>query len=273
MSSNSKVVGGDETALREFVHHYFSLALWTADEPTVFIGQLPEDALPFQLPMPPSAQILGSIIRDEPTSEVLLRAALTAEEVVQFYESALVDAGWQIVAGIPLGPRGFVNREVRSQQFCNDAAGVLLNLNVSDSTAGGSTARFYINRQPNPCQTNRPGHMVFSLLPTLHSPIGVRMLPGSQMSGGGGMMGRQSANMSAQLETDLPIAELVAAYHELLKKSDWELLSAETGKQYAFSTWSFRREDTLCNGMFTLTAHPKTQGVYFAVLQVQEGAF
>src|SRR5579859_2982022 len=89
--SNSRVIGGDEIALREFLAQYFN-----DSNRMIFIAQTPASEK-IQVPIPKNARIIGSIVRENRSILTILSLALKPEQSIANYERELTEAGWAIV--------------------------------------------------------------------------------------------------------------------------------------------------------------------------------
>ena len=81
-----------------------------AEQPRLFVGRLPEN-LPVEIPVPEGFVIVGSVVRGErvgePAIEVVLDAALPAEQAHESYRELMASTGWRKKEWFKRRPGGF----------------------------------------------------------------------------------------------------------------------------------------------------------------------
>ena len=272
--SNVQIIGGDEDALREFVLRYLGAGGAYTEDTTILIGALP-DELPFDLPLPNDAQIVGSIVRSDSHSiEIIADSALEPDAVVAFFDDALAD-GWESAQGGMMPVGGFVENPFTMGQFCYNEGEAALNINASSAPSGMTDIRFYIISPGDAYMCAGGSEMAvqdaFRLLPRLTTPEGVELLPGSGGGGGGGFPGRRSASSTANLTTERPLQDIADDYNAQLVDAGWEQSDSAVSGGVAWSGWTFTDETgARWGGTFTITASPTDDGEYAAWLMIQE---
>jgi hypothetical protein len=234
---NLEIVGGDTASLNELLLRVVGIPLNSlgSEQVQLVVGALP-DQLPFSLPLPDSANVIGALARSGQFggTQVYFDTVLTEDEVFAFYEQALSGDEWQELPA-QRGASGFVAPSQTSFTRCyrDEAALVVYAYPLGEQTAVGLYIQDDILYSPcSGAQTNTN-----SLIPLLQSPDGVRS------TGGGSGVSATQQYVSSNLVTDLSVAELAAHYGEQLEAYGWERLSDEATESVASSTWRFTDED------------------------------
>jgi hypothetical protein len=94
-SWDTRVIGGTEAALREFIAQYLITGNSFTGKATIYIGQLPDQEQTIPIPLLDGLHIISSIVRDDGRLEILLAAAAKPNEVLTRYEQVLSEAGWR----------------------------------------------------------------------------------------------------------------------------------------------------------------------------------
>jgi hypothetical protein len=93
MNENSPNPNLNETDLLEFA---LRLAAYPNDPSTqnaqILPGQIP-DKLPVEIPIPEDSRILGSLIRNPESIDILFNAHLSSEQVLSFYRKIMEAKG------------------------------------------------------------------------------------------------------------------------------------------------------------------------------------
>ncbi len=271
-NSGTQVVGGNETALREMVSRAFATYPAYADsEATVYVGSLPKD-LPFELKLPDSIRVIGSITRGNtmPT-EILLDATQSPAQVTQFFDDIFSADDWTIMDTFVGG--GFTDESTDSGLYCNPANDLMVSVNAFGYGSDMSDVRVYITPDDSSkcggSSDDPPVQVPHNLLPQLTTPEGVRLLQGDNMDGGGGA-GFQSVSTHAYLETELSMPEVAAAYNEQLTAAGWIPVGEETSDKLSWSGWSVQGDNQMWAGTLTITANPTVENQYMATLSILE---
>lgn len=210
--------------------------------PRILLGSLPAN-LPFDFAPPAGMSVVGSITGEtEETGQVHLTSAQPPREAIAALRSALTAAGLEEMRSMP-APVGFQSdsRLLDSLMLCtadrdtvlwaNAYPGVdatIVRLQVEQSPPGGPCAAF--DAPPGSQEQMKP-------LIALTAPADVRT------AGQGSSIGPESIWTSADLETPLSPAELLATYGEQLAAAGWTPLDEEAGDRAAWSTWSVTDEE------------------------------
>ena len=266
----TRVVGGDEASLREFVgraltYHYPGAEGGT----TVLIGALPED-LSFELPVPESARVIGSILRGPLSggAEVILDVDLTAEEALAFYQERMLDAGWeeppqQAYSG------GFVSGSWPGTTFCLGTDEALITLSTYEASGQPTEIRLSIQQpaQYSACLPESTGMDAASrLIPVLESP------PGSLIQSGGGSSGEGMADTSAVLSTELSPGELALRFAGQLEEAGWKQQAQDEAQEVAWSAWTKHdSEGQEWSGLLLIYESPIVPDKIFAWFRVDRG--
>lgn len=220
-------------------------------------GRLPAD-LPLQLPTPPNGRLLGSAVRGSggrtAGTDVVLDAAGTATEVLDFYQSELARQGWTAAPTGPGGPRGGFQPASMpvTSMFCRGQSGPWLSMTVVPKAGGLHDVRMHLETvHPGPC-AQPPGLVPpgippgSDLLPPLHAPTGVNV----QIQGMGGGPNRWSSEASA--ETGRSAAELEAHFAPQLQAAGWVRQAGQAQAPLAWSTWRVPGEGDWHGFLFVL---------------------
>ena len=148
----------------------------------------------------PGAPITGELF------DIIFDAPGAAEDILGFFEHALVDRGWS-VADIrrPAMGGGFeMMRMAPSRTFCRSPRGPSLSVRVLPVTAGTNDVRIHIDTaSPGPCATPPGGANGHASWPSASAgpfaPAGVFM----EGFGGGGSESHWTSNATAETDTRL----------------------------------------------------------------------
>ncbi len=273
-SGNVQIIGGNDSALREFlVYHIGTMSLDDA-EVAIYIGQLPTVESPVEIPFPTEARVIGSIIHKDRT-EIYLISGSTPEAFLASYEPLLTANGWKFVDEIGYTVRaGFVDKpELPSRVYCLEAVKIALTVGLS-KTEKGTSIRLLANRQSNPCvsisQMIAAHHAAYhnKIVPELQKPHGTTLIGGG--TGGGthstGTYWASSAKLIAKLST----REITEHYHNQLDILGWEKHDETISDKSAQSSWLFSQEDSLWSAYFILSANPNGNNEYMLWLNLYE---
>jgi hypothetical protein len=262
-AQDAEVVGGDEATLREFISRYLGvMGAPGAPQASVRIGQLPED-LPFEVRVPDATQVLGTVFNSDAfytSYQVIATSNLSPDDVKAFYDSAYAGEMWA-AATQGYQPGGFIERPSAYQAYCFNQSEAILNMNAVAMEDGATDLRLYINMPGDAyacggTPPEQPPHPdPYAKLPTLQTPQGVTLVPGSV--GGGGRPGFMSAASTALLDTARSLDDFGPEYFAQLEAQGWTAVQTGVAEGSAWSTWTFTDEDGLSwIGMFNLTAYP-----------------
>jgi hypothetical protein len=214
----------------------------TGETPSaLLVGEVPRD-LPYPLPVPEGARVLGTLVRGFPV--VVLAALLAAEAALAFYAERLSAAGWtDALRRRGMGDGGFARVPVATRPSASFYAPDLqyrLTVEVAPAPRGhGITILLALTgnlRRISPRERVRTGH-IFDVLPALRPPVG-----GAQFFEGGGG-GPDHVNASAYVEGEFPLAALREHYTDSLLHAGWSLADGAESGPVAWSRWMFRDFD------------------------------
>jgi hypothetical protein len=208
----------------------------TGETPSaLLVGELPRD-LPYALPVPDGARVLGTLVRAVPV--VVLAASLTAEAALAFYAERLGVAGWTDdprrrgrgeggLAHVPVATRLATNFHAPDGRHSLTVVGA-----PAPDGHGITILLVPFTYVPRASPRERSGY-IFDVLPALHPPVG------RTQSYEGGSGGPDLVRTSAYVEGDFPLAAVQAHYTHALLHAGWSLADdAETGPA-AWSRWTF----------------------------------
>ncbi len=235
-----EVVGGDEESLRKFIGRALTSYPYPGAEEgdtRVMIDLLPED-LPFELPIPENSRIIGSIVRGDPTSaRIILDVPLNSEEVINFYQDALIEDGWMV----SLEHAGFVYELWQSQTFCYNDDEVVLYVSAVEIPDEPTDVVINIHSpsQYSPCDPEGMHLMdeLYGLIPTLKPP------PGALFQKGRSSSGQDEASVTATLIIDLTAEDLANHYGVQLSEEGWTPGERDTSEQVSWSSWTIKYGD------------------------------
>ncbi len=262
-----EVIGGDETALREFIERWLSPVYpgMPAANTTVWLASLP-DSIPADMPLPAGARIVASV-RTPYDTQIMLDTEMSPMDVLEFYAVTLPPQGWQASPGLH-EPSGFVSAPITLQSYCLNGDQAHVMINALEGASGMTDLRLQLNGPADSyiCAGQAEMGMMDSadLIPALRAPAGVQ-----QISSGSGSGGDQ-ADTSAELRTEaFRAADLVAHYNAQLQQTGWQMLGTAGAEGIAWSTWSFQDGDEKSwSGTLVVTESPLQPDRRFASLRI-----
>ncbi|MBN2472546.1 MAG: hypothetical protein JXN59_17605 [Anaerolineae bacterium] len=275
------VLGGDEAGLRAMLARTGVSYGPGYDRSEVHVGSLP-DEVPFALPLPDNARIIGSILErlsgDLPTLiRIYLNSDLDPQVVTEFYMDTLTGTDWREYSTFQ--GSGFVDAASTGAIYCyQDAHMVNIDSHpLSDGTTDTQILIHFARVVPTCAQgaaADSPEmsmQQVFALIPQLETPQGVRLLPGGGGGGGGGIGGIRTASTSSYLESEIPLGELLHAYNTQLEAAGWDMVNMESGQFSAWSGWMLADEQGIAwEGALTITVTPADPAMFHATVTVRE---
>jgi hypothetical protein len=265
----------NEVLLQELV---LRLAIIPGDprtrDPKLLIRQIPED-LPFSLPLPEESQVLGTLIYNVTTMEIVLDTPLSSEQVIDFYRAHLHASGWHESDRVPGHEyRGFVpsSRGGTSLYLFQEIDGPFIRIKAQLGKGTLTDVRVIINR-PDPLSFlsmkapkrifQQPSLGTLSLIPRLVAPIG------SRVRGGGGSSSIDTADTSAELGTDLALSVISAHYATQLEQVGWTCTGNGSAGPAAWHTWTFQDEmQDVWLGRFFLLQMPDRLQEYYLYIRI-----
>lgn len=289
-SGTNSTRNGDEPALRALAARllappYPSDALFAeGGQPELSVGRLPEN-LPSDIPVPDGTTIIGGVSQSLPrgvrTAEVVLDAALPAEDFLEVYRQLLLADGWREDERSP-GRRGFVpcglprifhyaasrssrlRRRLRRRvpglpellaHFLLGERGPRMLVTAQDRRNAPTDVRLrLVAGRRGPWTGQDPA---WEIIPSLVPPsrarersggreIGVLAPPFDARQLGGNPSGAGWENDGAYsyvaLETGLDLAELAVHYAAQLEEAGWTRADEGQSGPQAWSTWTLRDE-------------------------------
>ncbi|HET9111821.1 MAG TPA: hypothetical protein VFN78_13410 [Ktedonobacterales bacterium] len=235
-------------------------------------GRAPDD-LPFTLPVPPGAHIVGSMTHAEPPNgaqvvTILVDAPLSPEQSIAFYTNALEAANWTQDV-MPHMHGGFVHAQPGGFTFLNfhSAAGDwILTVSTMSGADERQTALSIMLRKDQRPSWQRSGRTpdMMGLIPPLLPP------PGASQQGGGGGGSHDRWQTNARVETALPVAELLAHYDRQLEKGGWRRRDGGASGPAGWSFWAFTdSEGEPWRGAFLALNSPDRPRDYLVLVQIE----
>jgi len=236
----------------------------------LFVGQLPA-GLPFELPVPPSCRIIGTIIQGTLTT-VLLNSDLSPNQVLAFYQEQLVTSDWAVIHYFP-SSGGLVDLVHSQAKFCKPPQGLSLLLMSHAYAEQPTEIRLEIDMTPglscdprsipppDPAELEPP-----MPLPYLTPPIG------DILEQGGGHYGSRAAFTKARLITSLDLRSVVDHYAKQLREAGYSERDHGREAVLAWSTWD--RDNAERKGreaLFLAWRQPNERNLYFLFLRVASG--
>jgi hypothetical protein len=250
-------------------------------------GKLPDD-LPFELPLPAGAHVLGALsVAREPAEQesaatrrvlhtlrtiMLVELPLTEEQGAQALSERLETAGW----GREFMPHmrgGFVH-VMPSHNFMRFRAAsgddVLIISPLPGASAQTTAFSLAAHQEPPPfSDQHHPDTFrdLNELIPPLLPP------PGATQQSGGGGGGNGSRYSSASLTTSAPIAEVMANYDPQLERGGWRRRSGGVSGSVGWSYWSFSDDEQKAwRGALAVLGDPERPRDYLALIQIDSGS-
>ena len=212
--------------------------------------------LPFPLPVPPGARVLGSVVEGN-YIRVVLDTDLAPREAVAFYRDELSASGWTALdAGRSRG--GFEHASHGHGAFCRTDHGPRLNINAHAYPDTPTEVRLDLDLTPNeprgyPGAPQSPHSGPIPSLPELAPPAGARLQP---MGGEAGPLGTSA---QAELITPLDLAAVAEHYADQMREAGCIERDRGQGDLVGWSTWELDDPD-----------HGPSQALVLALQQVND---
>jgi hypothetical protein len=273
-SSNSTL---NESDLLEFA---LRLATYPGDSRTqnaqLLPGQLP-DQLPVEIPFPEGSRVLGSLIRNPESIDMLLDAYLPPEQVLTFYRQRMEALAWQTTDIFQPNRGGFMFSGSRSRggnetfykglrdpsltgyglgissawvdEFHRNRSGPVLTVNAYPGKGNMTDLRLNLNMN-GPFPPGPPRHMRGRpsriLLPAVEAP------EGAIQAGGSAGNGPDGAHADATLRTSTDLSTLAAHYRTQLEQAECVLTEEGQDGPLAWNTWTLKEDDQHWHGFFLI---------------------
>jgi len=267
----------DAAALRTFLRLQLAGVSPSNTMVTATIGALPAN-LPLTLTVPPTATVIGGVVRTgEFGGSQLFLAAAEADDLQTALRQQLLDAGFTTPEDDAPGSgpgQVFLSGDMGTPSLFFCAPDDAYSVNLGAATVAGEPGVVSLNVTPvsqfgGPCgeTMGRGDADRFDVLPSLIPP------PAAQVrAGGGGSSGPDSFTVAAEaeIESELSVAELAAHYEEQLGAGGWERLDESQTEAVAWSAWSFvDEEDTAWSATFYIVRQGGEADSYLATLRAE----
>src|SRR5258708_1724173 len=250
-----EIIGGDEAGMRVFIAHQMGRMAFIHGDTQIYIGQMPIDEQRVKVPSIEHFRIIGSVVRQNGTFEAILETALIPQDAVNKYEELLRAADWKFVEEMPGGSVGFSDGlRIASRTYCQEATDSVLNL-MANQFGDLTSLHLTIDKQVQPCKPRMMPHFDhFRFVPTLETPPEARLLQNQSSSGASGQMGSRHFSSSASIFTEIPVPNIVTAYHNQLTRLGWRKISETVDAHSALSIWQFTEDNSSWDGQLVLPA-------------------
>lgn len=235
--------------------------------PVIVVGRLP-DEMPFEVPRPAHARIVGAISRPR-TGTIVLAVRERPLEAMKKYRELLRQSGWDD-PGRERGSGFQPSPIVHSGTFCRGDDRSIATTAAERSDEETFLQVRYSDSDDNysPCHPRQIENMALDRgpLPTFYPPQNTSII---DAQGGGGM---NHTEASARLRTALRPADLVAHYGAQLRSDGWVAGSDALGKDVVAQSWRVEdRSGTGWLGVLVATAIPDSDDreVLFRVTPVE----
>jgi hypothetical protein len=226
-----------------------------------YLGTLP-DRLPYDLPLPPDARIVGSV-SDERNATIYLDTGRSPDEVLQFYRGRMQAPEWDVIEPHMPAQSGFVPTMYDpGLLFCQGPKGPSLRV-YARYGGTGTDVMLEVGNDPrwSPCQGEQiymkdPGvpaphhNWPQDPLPALRAPARATMHPATGGGGGGGD-GRYYQYSQADLDTTLDLGAVADHFTGELEKAGWTRRDSGQEGRAAWSIWTLPPKDgKMPSGLF-----------------------
>jgi hypothetical protein len=264
-----EIIGGNEESLREFIKQWLVPVYpdGSSQVMTVYIGSMPKD-LPYDLPTPDDARIIGSITGGWVDYMLIFDTSLSSKSIHEFYTQNLTDKGWHEAPTNP-GQGGFVSQSDLYSGYCHEDDDAFLNVETPSISDEKTSIRLNLDISPHPYNCDAAavasGYSYEKLIPQLEAPNGTMI----QGTGSGGS--DHDAQITANLQSNLSAAELVEFYNQQLLGAGWKMQNSGNGDGAAWSNWTFRDEQqTDWIGALMVVKVSKDSDTLFALLSIEK---
>jgi hypothetical protein len=280
----AQVIGGTEDDLRTFITRILT-GYGPVDASTeIYIADVPEDVAQWA-PIPEGATLVGSVRRsgagmfgpgvtspDAAMTEVFINGG-TPEANFNFFLDQLSSQGFTVTDSNLNDAGGFTPSVNGYGNLCDEAADVSINFDTSQTPSGQvySTVRIQSPADVYQCsQSGRPVDQpldpMMDVIPALRVPEGVSVTTNRN---GTMYYNAQMVGLSAEINSDLALADITAAYTAQLEEAGWEQILEETATESTLSHWRITAEDgSEWLGIFSLQSSPAGEVVYLANITV-----
>ena len=226
----------------------------------IFIGELPE-SLAAELPLPPSAQVVGTLLYQDNRARVILDTQQPPERITNFFQQ---QQDWRGVGSSE--SRGFVDAQSdQPSSFCNDDTGQALEISTvlsersTDVRLNLSEDLYGLCSEEGAFEGSGFSDDIGSTpMPALTTP------ENALLSGSGESSDDTSAITKGTLETCLvPPGPCHPNYAEQLSAQGWGAGESDQAGQQAWQTFSYSNDQGAWQGYLVAIALPDEQAQLF----------
>ena len=229
--------------------------------------ELTPGVLAFELPLPPGAQVVGSMMRGGKPASMILDMPQSPEEAFAFYDEQLAALGW--AADLFMGRGGFIpsTSPFIPSRYISDERGKMLIMAVKDPAESGATFVITLMDAPDKAQWARRPHpsSLHQTMPQLRAPHGARL--SAEGSGGSDTSWRSYARMSTALEPEA----VTAHFNKQLEAGGWRRQTGGATSDAGWSLWSVTVEAQSMIGAFIALRIPERQDEYLLEARLEAG--
>jgi hypothetical protein len=256
--------------LRRFPHAKVSHA-------QLLVGQLPA-GLPFELPVPPSARVIGTVI-DGHFATVFLESDLPPKDVIAYYHGELTGQGWTMMDGAGgASPGGFVLAHQSHALFCRMPEGPRLRLYAYAYPEAPSEVGLDLDLTPGvPCERRAgprgPQHAEPPQPPPAPSMPELAAPAGSDFQNAGGQANSVASTVYGELTTSLDLGAVATHYADQLRAAGAVLRGHGQDGMLAWNSWELRDPEHGPNqALFLAVRQPDEPNTYFLFLRVRQAS-
>jgi hypothetical protein len=273
-TTSIEVIGGNEESLREFIKQWIGPVYpgGSSQDTTVYIGSLPKD-LPYDLPTPDDARMIGSITGGWVDYVLIFDTSLSSKSIHEFYAQNLAAKGWH-EAPTNAGQAGFVSQSDLYSGYCHEEDAFL---SVETPAISKEQTSIRLNLDISPPSYNcdatgvSSGSQYEKLIPQLEAPSG------TLIESGGASTSDRDAEVTAHLHSDLSPVQLIEFYNQQLLASGWKMQdsgnvqASDNGEGAAWSHWTFTDEQkTNWLGSLIVVKTSAKSDRLFALLRIEK---
>jgi len=213
-----------------------------AQSATLSPGALPAD-LPVMVPVPPGANLVGSVTRTfggmSVSWEIAYDASGSADDLTKYYTTQLSGQGWTAPPARGVAAHGFAPATQISPPtgtFCRGSDGPYLAVNVIPTAGGPADLRVFVSAASGgicngmTAMSGAPGPL--DRLPALTAPAGVAITNPT------GSVGTGKAVSEGVATTSATAVDLEAAYETQLTAAGWQKTGGTSASPFSWSTWT-----------------------------------
>ena len=244
---------GPELVPQELVAALLSGMVAPSRAAEIVVGRVPDD-MPFEVPRPPNARVVGALARAD-NGTIVLSVAERPLEAAKAYRDLLRSTGWDD-RGSERGGGFQPSPILYSGAFCRgDNAWITTTAAERSDRETFLQIRYAKGDKHSPCDERQRDNMSFvrGPMPTLYPHPEASILDAS--AGGS----RNYMEASARLRTDVQPGELVAHYAAQLRADGWTPRSQPAGASVVGQTWGIQdRRGRAWTGVLIAIALPES---------------